>query len=307
MKNPRVLIPVLILAVLGLGFGGYSYYWFHFAQKLRQSVLDETAQGRGQGYDPAWESYEIAGYPLAFRIGFTGASLAHNGGDGKWTVRAEHLTAEARPWSPLKWQAMAGKIVLSAGAGTNIGLTQIDEATATLSFAATPPANHKDEALSAEALLSRVTLPAGLPSLGPGIETVSLSLSVKGALAGKGALKQNLAAWRDDGGTVEVQSAEIDWGPLSAKAAGTLALDGQMQPVGALTATIKGYGAAVDALVAGNAMRPGDATLAKFAMSALAKPGADGKPRLEAPLTLQNGYLFLGPAKIARLPEVGLK
>jgi hypothetical protein len=79
---------------------------------------------------------------------------------------------------------------------------------------------------------------------------------------------------------------------------GTLALDGDLQPEGALTATINGYGEVIDALTQSSQMREGDAPLAKIALGLLAKPGPDGISRVTAPLTLQNGQTFLGPAPL---------
>jgi hypothetical protein len=35
----------------------------------------------------------------------------------------------------------------------------------------------------------------------------------------------------------------------------------------------------------------------------MAKPGNDGKAELNAPITLQNGFLYIGPARLARLPR----
>lgn len=295
MKKPYLLAGTA-LSLLLLGFGGYSAYWFHVAGNLRQAVLDEAARRRAEGYDAAWESYRVEGYPAAFRIAFTHPALNHRAGAGKWAVSAERLVAEARPWAPGIWRAEAGRIGLDAGSET-----RIDEAAATVAFPLAPPANHRETAFTADMVLSRLTVSGQIPGLGTAIETVSLSLAVKGAV------DKSLSAWRDDGGTVELQNAAIDWGPLSATGAGTLALDEKMQPMGALTARIKGYGAAIDALAAGKAMQPGDASLAKFVLAALSKPDADGKPRIEAPVTLQNGFVYLGPAKLARLPEIALK
>ena len=51
-------------------------------------------------------------------------------------------------------------------------------------------------------------------------------------------------------------------------------------------------------------MRAGDAQLAKFALGFLAKPGADGRSRLEAPVRLQDGQLFFGAARLLRLPRL---
>ena len=151
--------------------------------------------------------------------------------------------------------------------------------------------------------VTSISLPRAVPSLGATIDSVTLSGALKGALpAGK--LRDALAAWRDDGGTVELEQGTLRWNSLAASANGTLALDQTLQPMGALTATIENQNAVIDAAVAGGTMRAQDANLAKVLLGLMAKPGADGKQQLTLPVTLQNRRLYLGPAQIAVLPVV---
>jgi hypothetical protein len=56
-------------------------------------------------------------------------------------------------------------------------------------------------------------------------------------------------------------------------------------------------------MTASGKMKAGDAQLAKIALGLLAKPGADGVSRVTAPLTIQNGQLFLGPVRLAPMPR----
>jgi hypothetical protein len=84
---------------------------------------------------------------------------------------------------------------------------------------------------------------------------------------------------------------------------GTFALDRALQPEGALTAVIEGYGAIVDALVAENGIRPGDALLAKLGLAVLAKPGPDGKRQITAPVTIQDGEISIAGFRLGKLPR----
>jgi hypothetical protein len=161
--------------------------------------------------------------------------------------------------------------------------------------------SHLETWSSASLQLANVRLPVAVPPLGNTIDHLAVAAAVKGSIA-SGPHRAALAAWRDDGGTLEIESLDLDWGDLAFAAKGTLALDAALQPVGALTATIRGYNEIVDALVASDGMRPGDAALAKLALGILAKQRADGTYEIAAPLTLQNGYAYLGPARLARLP-----
>jgi len=76
-----------------------------------------------------------------------------------------------------------------------------------------------------------------------------------------------------------------------------------LQPVGALTATIGGYGEIVDSLVAAGNLNAGDAAMVKVALGLLAKPAPNGGYQLDAPVTLQNGQVYLGPVRLARMPN----
>jgi hypothetical protein len=163
-------------------------------------------------------------------------------------------------------------------------------------------ASHLETWFSASLSLEKITLPAAVHPLGDTVERIAARLSVKGAIPG-GPRRAALAAWRQDGGTLEIESVDLGWGKLAVAASGTLALDEALQPEGALSATISGYGEIIDALAGSGAMKAGDAALAKLALGLLAKPGPGGLSQITAPVSLQRGRLFIGPARIARLPN----
>jgi hypothetical protein len=103
---------------------------------------------------------------------------------------------------------------------------------------------------------------------------------------------------------LELTRGSLHWGSLSLETKGTLALDGQLQPIGSLSATIEGQNEIIDAAVSAGTLKSRDAGLAKMVLSIIAKPGPDGRPQLKAPIRLQEGHLSLGPAKIAALPHI---
>lgn len=119
-----------------------------------------------------------------------------------------------------------------------------------------------------------------------------------------------LAAWRDDGGTIEIDTLDLIWGPLSVDAEGSAALDGDLQPIGALSAEIAGFNQLLDAFVEGGQVRTEDAQLARIALNLLSGRPADGnadadaEPVLKAPLTIQDRRLYLGPVRLFTLPTI---
>ncbi|MDA0229272.1 MAG: DUF2125 domain-containing protein [Proteobacteria bacterium] len=151
-----------------------------------------------------------------------------------------------------------------------------------------------------------VKLPPGFgDEMGEMIEFLNFDLSLFGPLP-TGKTNAAVRAWRDEGGTVEIDSFRVLWGPLGINSAGTIALDSEMRPIGALTADIIGYGDVIDALIMSNMIPLGDAFLAKVAFNLLADKPADGGPPVlrGVPVTAQDGGLFVGPVAIAKIPAM---
>jgi hypothetical protein len=328
-------IAVASCLALAVGAAAYGGYWFATAARLRSGIERWAAARQAEGRDLHWTGMAADGFPFAFRLRVTGAVL-----DGvrplPFAAASPVLVGEARPWNLRHWRLSApegaqvttpidgttltaatldGMLALGMAGATAVTLDAHDvaasgsarlhvaEAELQLTLPDHAPASHRDPAFDAALRLAKVTLPAPLPPLGDTVDILTLAATVKGALP-PGPLRQALAAWREDGGTIELQDGAIRWGALALVANGTLALDETLQPIGALTATVEDQDAIIDAAVAHGTMRAGDADLAKAVLGLLAKPGADGKRRLTVPLSLQNHRLYLGPAQIATLPRL---
>jgi hypothetical protein len=210
--------------------------------------------------------------------------------------------APARPADPVP-DALAisldGKAVTIAADAT----VRADRMRVSALLPAHDAASHRDVWAAGALRFEKLALPVPVRPLGAVVDSVDVRLAVKGTVPGGRPLRDALAAWRDAGGTAEVEALRFGWGPAMAFANGTLALDAAMQPVGALTAVIEGYGDVIDALVAGGSLKPGDAQLAKLALGLLAKPGPAGRSQLSVPVTLQEGQVYMGPAKLGSLPH----
>ena len=105
---------------------------------------------------------------------------------------------------------------------------------------------------------------------------------------------------------MELNSFRVRWGPLGIESSGTIALDSEMRPIGALTADIIGYGDVIDELIMSNMIPLGDAFIAKVAFNMLADKPEDGGPPVlrSVPVTAQDGGLFVGPVAVARMPAI---
>lgn len=169
-------------------------------------------------------------------------------------------------------------------------------------------AKHDTEVIKAALSLENVELPEDVgEGLGPKIEHLTLDASLVGPMPGE-AKRDAIMAWRDAGGTIELNSLNLRWGPLGLSTQGTLALDKELRPMGALTADIVGYGDVIDALILSDVIPLGDAFMAKVAFNVMAEKPADGGPPVlrRIPLTAQDGDLFVGPVQFAKLPPLDL-
>ena len=114
-----------------------------------------------------------------------------------------------------------------------------------------------------------------------------------------------MARWRDSGGTLEVKRFTLNHGPLALDGDGTLAIDNRMRPIGAFTLRVKGFEEVLDRLAGAGVIKPHPAALAKTVMKALAqKQGMPGAEELKVPLSLQDGWLYVGPVALAKLPPI---
>lgn len=141
-------------------------------------------------------------------------------------------------------------------------------------------------------------------SLGSQIEKVSGEMEIYGPLP-QSLTAPPLARWRDAGGVAEVRSLRLEYGPLNLHTEGTLALDGGLQPVGAFTARLQGFHAAIDALQQGHVIDRGEALTSKLVLGALAQiDSATGKSSLNLPVSIQDRSVYVGPLKLGKIPIV---
>lgn len=332
LRRAGLTLGILLL----LACAGYGVYWHVMAQRLEDGLGPWAAARRAEGYTLVWDKVAVAGFPLRFRFRFSDAHIAA-ARPLPIGITVSSLDIWAHPWNLHHWhfntrdvaqvsaplgavgfaldhadgsaQFDEGRPLIldlgvsgARGSGVAAGVT-IGTASAHLEVPADPPKSHRDTALSAVMELGAVTLPQSVPGFGDTVGHLTFSADLKGGLP-PGALKPALAAWRDSGGTLELRYFRLRWGGLLIDANGTLALDGGLQPEGALSAEITGQDAAVDLAVSTGALQPADAVLAKAVLGLLAKPGRNGDKAITVPLTLQRDRLFLGGAAIASLPRI---
>jgi hypothetical protein len=337
-RSTRIgLAAVVGLLILG---GAYTAYWWIVAGRIEDGIVAWQHSMQAQKIDASWQRIRIAGFPLHFRIALSGAALRDRALTPAPEVRLTEMTGSARPWNFANWrldapqgltadlaaagnrppvrlaaQTAEGTASLGRDGATMLwlnfrdasaeagGRVLIKLAKAWIGLPANPPQTHTEPSLSLALDLRQMHLPAAPPSFSDLIDDLSFAVTVKGAVP-DGPLVQAIAAWRDAGGTIEFDHLQLNWGGLGAMATGTVALDQDLQPIGAFSGGIEGFGTILSALVEAGRLDTEEAALAQIALSALAKRGPDGKPQIATSFTIQNGKMYLGPAKLGDAPRI---
>lgn len=310
-----ILAAVLVIA--------YSVFWWIAAGKIEEGVALWADNAKAQGLTASWQAIRVGGYPLAFRVELTEPRL-----DGpEWSVAAPGLTATIQPWSfhsaalaaPQGLSGKGGDIaaVTAASATGNVAADsdgtdariELDDVKAAPVAAKTarfrlvlppqPPRGHTDLNFTFSGDVKALTIPIAPKPLGDTIDDVGFGFSAMGPVPPGKTPRDRAAAWRDEGGTVELSQLHVGWGAVGIDASGTLALDRDLQPVGSLTGALSGYDELLAALVAAGQIRESDSRTLKFVLRALAKNG-----RIETALSVQNGKIYVGPASLGRVPKI---
>jgi hypothetical protein len=171
---------------------------------------------------------------------------------------------------------------------------------------ARPGAAPGEPALTVQTSVEAVVLPAGTRwALGQRISSASLDGSISGPVPRMPGLARRAAAWRDGGGSLQVQRLALGWGPLGLTGSATLALDDHLQPMGTASARVIGYAETLDALVAGGSLGAHVAEAIKAVAGLIATaPEAGGPSDVEVPLTLQDRMLLVRQIPVSRMPAL---
>jgi hypothetical protein len=335
-----IRLGLLLLGVLVVVAGGYTGYWFIIAGRIENGVAAWAQSQRADKIAVSWRKLAVTGFPVSFRVEFEALIIRDEALTPSPEFRIPAVSGTARPWDFADWRLSArdgfnadiagngghapanlkarssdGAVSLEQDGGWKIWLTvqganleavsQILVGSADAWVLAPPRAPHRqsEPQLALAVAARQVILPVGIETLGDAIDELDIGATVKGSLP-NGRLPDALAAWRDAGGTIELDNLRLRWGPVDATASGTMAFDQELQPVGAFSGGLAGCDQILTALVQRGQMRASDASLARIALTMLAKTGPDGKPWIKTTFTIRDGQFFLGPAKLGKAPRL---
>jgi hypothetical protein len=343
MRRRRTLW-IILLAVPLLLLAADTLYWRIIVRNLEAGFAEWESNQRAAGWIVQHAAPVRGGWPLAAILTVPAMSLTGGAANipGGLSWSAERLLlriALARP--TILESATAGRQQLRLAGGPEVPYTA---SRVRLLLPLTQPASfpasanltvgnlHADTPLGGEASIGSLRLHLEFrPDAHSGEPAVSFSLHAEAisppkgvvrplgpritALTAEGALNgplpiaktpvQSATVWRDGGGSLEIRHLAVVWGPLDLTGSATLALDDQLQPMGAGSARLVGYAETLDALAAHALISRSAATAAKAVLSLLANSPDDGSPPdVEVPLTLQYRTLSMRQVPLLRLPEV---
>jgi hypothetical protein len=234
--------------------------------------------------------------PAALHIEPEGRQRLRIGQSGDLMLNAGGLDATLSGWSASgagNADILVRQMALDGPAGLlSVGLLQAHAGLAV-------PANFS---LSAEAI---DLPPTGKWPLGSHVSSVSMEGTLSGRYGSGDTPLAWATTWRDNGGSLEIHRFALGWGPLGLAATATLALDDQLQPMGAGVAHLHGYDSSLEALAANGFLTRSAVVAAKAVLSLLApSPEDDASAGVEVPLTLQYRTLSIRQIPLVRLPEL---
>jgi len=314
----------------------YTGYWYYVVGVIQKEMGPWTEARRAQGLDIKWQTVDIGGFPLAVRLRFDGFGVAAVK-PMPYQMEAADITFWSAPWDLRHWHFSAPdgaqvELILQsagfdaktldgtvsvplqpggtaditatglAGRGVALGLG-VDSAHLALSQPDTPPRTDHDPALLVSFDIQGAHLRDAPAPFGTTIQDISATATIDGTIA-PAPLPQMLDAWRKKGGAIELSRAHLAWDHLDIDAQGTLALDEDLQPLAALSATVRGQNEMIDAAVSAGALPEANAGMARIVLNMIAQQGNDGRKQIQLPISAQNRRLYLGPAAIAKIPTI---
>jgi hypothetical protein len=334
MRRSTVFRVLGVLLVLGIGL--YTAFWWTAAGRIKSEAATWRETARQQGIEASWQGIRVTGYPVSFRLELTDAAVKDSTTAPPADLQAPLLTASIHPWDfHTAWFAAPQGLTLTLGPGASAKLSAEsgsgavaldgDKTTIWLSLykatlggivsvtartvhlwgivPAIMPTAHQEPGIAAALDVHELMPPVLPPGFTGAIDNLGLGLTMRGAFP-SGPLREAAAAWRDSGGTVELDHLHLRWGETEIAGSGTLALDGNLQPIGGFSGSVSGFDQLLSALVAAGRIKASDARIARLALAMLAKAGPDGRPEISTSFAIQDGQMYLGPAKLGAAPRI---
>ena len=340
MFSKRLFLgPIILLVFIAVG---YPAYWLYAASLSKTLLKDWVEQQQLNGFTIRHGDLDTSGFPFFIRLTLAAPSAANSSKGISWTSEKLQLDLqpwdlrrfrlEALGLQNIRYGNLTGNEGLTVSTSGIKGVAVINKTGSLAALSVTvkdmriaeaegrpllhtsriladlrrpdnPPRIHTHPSLEISAAAENINTPILQTTvLGDRISNIRIKAEFLGALSGR-SLVEALSKWRQSGGTLEIHWLNMVWGALDLRANGTVALDPGMRPLGALTADIRGYEETLEALAEANLIRRDLLPASRIALNLMSKlADTDRRRVLTVPVTAQNGGLYLGPIKLAKLP-----
>lgn len=333
----RILVP---FAVFGIFLVTYSGYWLYLSHTLGETISELRLRWHEAGVEIKHGKLSIGGYPYRIEVTARDVEAAGQNGSVNWRWRTPVFQVTAHPWKLSHWVAVletpsdidfsltndrtlalivgAGRMSVNVGAEAflervsfdlrdlrmqpNVGSDYVDIARAELHVRRSLT---KKSSVDVAVFIKEVAFGKTRGyTFGNRLQELNAEISLKGLMPAVWS-RMALDGWRDEGGVVEVHSLQTLWGNLEVQLDGTFTIDEVYRPIGAASATIKGYVSLLAALRMEGVVSEPAAFAAGLALGLLAESSPDdGEVLLRVPITLQDGHLHVGPVPLMPLGPV---
>lgn len=334
---PRIALGVLVALVAGAA--GHALLWRAMATEIEQGFATWVQIRRAQGWRVEHGTPMRAGYPLSaalilptlrieggdatlpggfqlqseratlrvslprldrLRVEMPGAQRLRLG-DAEYRFAADTLVA-LMPLEvgtpPRGAEVLAERLRLFTPAGP------MEVGTARLTLDTSSTATEGEAALEVTASAEEIDLPVApggrAAAFGRRIAAFGAEMALSGPVPPGRFPVVRAERWRDAGGTLEVRSLTLRWGPVGAIAAATLALDEGLQPMGAGSLRLTGAGDALDALAEAGLVGRRAAATARAVLPLMSRANAAGEPEVDVPLTIEDRTLAVARVPVMR-------
>jgi hypothetical protein len=339
MRPNRLAIAATLLLLLVCA--GVLGTWFWARHALDQGIAKWRAEQIERGYAVDYDGPEYGGFPFALSVSFARPRVVTPQG---LTWQGPPVFGEAKLWDPftidlrfpglhrlsffkddkvrqadITAEAASGRVVLQSdgkvdSAAVDLGELRVSgEGIQPLSLLRLtarlgplrPGEGDTLEEVDVVGEAVGVKLPPGRGDLlGDDIARLSFDSTIIGGIP-PGKPEVALPAWRERGGRWRFHRLALMWGPLDLQSAGRLELDEELRPAGEFQTELKGAGAIIDRLIQSGKIKPEAALAARLAVVAMGRPdNMTGETVLEAPVSLRQGMLYLGPIPIVPIAPV---
>lgn len=328
---------IFLFGAIAGAVAGYFALWSHLQSQIEAGVQQFLAAQNAQGRIAEVGAMHRGGFPYRLSLRLERLAIADPGASSQWQLGADEIVLHFQLWNfrhgIAEIPGMVGLVWIDGQRARHaVSLQARESARASLvldgsdrwerlavdlrqvafgqdwqGFTAGQVLLHVRQAGSVppgqdiSLQVQRLQLPPKYDGpLGREIADLRLLGRSSGPWLGTG-IETALRNWRDAGGIVDFQTVALHWGGLRVTGDGSLALDRDFRPLGAMGGQIYGAATAIDALAAAGRVKSAEAALAKTALKQFEKRDSANEPFLPLPLTLQDGRLSIGSIPLLEL------